>query len=87
MGSKQFFGYGEYVYMWQMSRINVDDTVAPDLRDIRGDEYEFGSGFLLGDHLQLRVGYHQIEFRMERADGTRHTSQSKGYVAGLTVVF
>ena len=87
LGSKDFFAYGEYVYMWKMSRINVNDTVAPDLRNIRGDEYELGGGYLLGDHLQLRLGYHQVEFRMDRADGTRHTSRSKGYLAGLVVVF
>lgn len=87
LGSDRYFTYGEYIYMWKMSRINVGDTVAPDLRNIRGDEYEFGGGYRLGDHLQLRLGYRQIEFRMERADGTRHTSRSKGYVAGLVVVF
>ncbi len=86
LGTKMYFSYGEYTYMWKMSRINVDDTVAPDLRNIRGDEYEFGGGYLLGDHIELRMGYRQIEFRMERADGTRHTSQSKGYVAGLVLV-
>ena len=87
MGSKSAFGYLEGAYMWKMSRINVADDVAHDLRNIRGDEYEFGGGYVFGEHVQFRLGYRRTEFRLDRADGAKYASKSSGYIAGLAVVF
>ena len=87
MGSKSAFGYVEGAYMWKMSRINVADDVAHDLRNIRGDEYEFGGGYVFGQHVQFRLGFRRTEFRMDRADGSSYASKSSGYIAGLAIAF
>jgi hypothetical protein len=87
LGSKKIYSYGEFAYMWKMSRINVGDTIAHDLSNIRGDEYEFGGGYILGEHVQLRLGYRRTEFRMDRSDVAKYKSRSTGWLLGAAVVF